>query len=769
MGTGTGNAHRSRPMGLLVGLCTALMLSLGTSSGHAAPPFIDYQGRVLGGDGNPLAGPVDIDIGVFDAATGGTELFHESHLATPLVDGVYSILIGGGTSPVGSFDATTFAADGRWLEMVINGETLSPRQPFASVAYAFQAEEATHAATAGDADTVDGLQAAALDQSAALAAHTGDTSNPHSVAAAQVGAITAAELATHAGDPSAHHARYADAEAVNAIKASDGAGSGLDADLLDGNHASAFATAGHNHDAAYYTKAYVDALEARIASLEMLLQHFSRAGNDITIAGANLHIVSGSGSTNGAVNGLGNVIIGYNEVRGSGDDRSGSHNLVVGRGHNYTSFAGIVTGYRNTISGAYASVSGGDNNTASGTYASVSGGSTNTASGTESSVSGGRANTAGATYATVSGGSTNVANAMYASVSGGYGNGANATYASVSGGSGNAASGDSASVSGGRFNIASGDYSSVAGGGGPVGADGNEAFGDYTTIGGGRTNLAGDAARVDHALGHASTVTGGYENVASGPYGSVSGGQSNIAQGYYASVTGGLGNDVSGTYASLSGGQANSATGYAAAVSGGRENIASGNWSSVVGGGGSEASYGNEAFAHYSVISGGRANLAGDPAKVDHNLGERALVSGGRDNTASGLSASVNGGASNTASQNYATVSGGYFNTASGYYASVSGGGSNTASGSHSSVSGGSHNTASGSDATASGGAYNDASTSSASVCGGYSNTASGDYATVSGGEDNTASGRSASVSGGWSHSATGLYDWRAGSLFETQ
>ena len=31
----------------------------------------------------------------------------------------------------------------------------------------------------------------------------------------------------------------------------DGSGSGLDADLLDGNHASAFATAGHTHDGRY--------------------------------------------------------------------------------------------------------------------------------------------------------------------------------------------------------------------------------------------------------------------------------------------------------------------------------------------------------------------------------------------------------------------------------------------------------------------------------------------------------------------------------------
>lgn len=37
----------------------------------------------------------------------------------------------------------------------------------------------------------------------------------------------------------------------------DGSGSGLDADLLDGNHASAFATSGHNHDSSYVRYATV--------------------------------------------------------------------------------------------------------------------------------------------------------------------------------------------------------------------------------------------------------------------------------------------------------------------------------------------------------------------------------------------------------------------------------------------------------------------------------------------------------------------------------
>jgi hypothetical protein len=66
-------------------------------------------------------------------------------------------------------------------------------------------------------------------------------------------------------------------------------------------------------------------LEERVAALERLLKHFSRKGNDVTLTGANLHIVNGLGSTDcedeqfepipDCPNGLGNLIVGYNELR----------------------------------------------------------------------------------------------------------------------------------------------------------------------------------------------------------------------------------------------------------------------------------------------------------------------------------------------------------------------------------------------------------------------------------------------------------------------
>ena len=112
----------------------------------------------------------------------------------------------------------------------------------------------------------------------------------------------------------------------------------------------------------------------------------------LDISGINVRIHNGSGTTAGAPDGLGNLIIGYNELRGKGnDDRTGSHNLVLGSEQNFASHGGILAGRRNAIASTapHSSVSGGLRNVASGAYASISGGYGNTASGYAASMSGG--------------------------------------------------------------------------------------------------------------------------------------------------------------------------------------------------------------------------------------------------------------------------------------------------------------------------------------------------------------------------------------------
>ena len=196
--------------------------------------------------------------------------------------------------------------------------------------------------------------------------------------------------------------------------------------------------------------------------ITQLQQYISIDGETVLISGANLQVVSGEGSTEAPVNGTGNIIVGYDENTSS-DDKSGSHNLVIGWGHTYSSHGGIVVGNNNAITKRCSSILGGRNNTASGEFSSVSGGYENTASGTFSSVSGGYENTASEFYSSISGGYENTASGYGSSVSGGDNNVAFGWRSSVSGGYFNTALGANSSVSGGTYNTVNEDGYSASG------------------------------------------------------------------------------------------------------------------------------------------------------------------------------------------------------------------------------------------------------------------------------------------------------------------
>ena len=217
-------------------------------------------------------------------------------------------------------------------------------------------------------------------------------------------------------------------------------------------------------------------LPERVAALEQKLQHLTSVTDaeghpEMVITGANLRIVNGLDATDTA-NGLGNLIVGYNEPRDGQcegpNERTGSHNVVIGMEHNFTQYGGVVVAKCNQISGPFAAVTGGWGNTASGFVAVVTGGGlypllhpntippNNVASGDFAVVSGGGA--------VVGGGIRNVVRSDFASVSGGNGNTASGNWSSVSGGQYNTASGFLSSVSGGESNTASGNWSVVSGG-----------------------------------------------------------------------------------------------------------------------------------------------------------------------------------------------------------------------------------------------------------------------------------------------------------------
>jgi hypothetical protein len=163
-------------------------------------------------------------------------------------------------------------------------------------------------------------------------------------------------------------------------------------------------------------EAQVELLAAALQEAQEILQYVRVETDEIRgvtgphwiIEGVNVHVRSGRRTTSEGcsslepgwpsceiLSGRGNLIIGYNEHFGFGppkprEVRTGSHNLVVGEFHSFSSFSGFVAGVGNAVTGWAASVCGGKSNEASGDLASISGGHRNLASGTAASVSGGQ-------------------------------------------------------------------------------------------------------------------------------------------------------------------------------------------------------------------------------------------------------------------------------------------------------------------------------------------------------------------------------------------
>jgi len=124
---------------------TAILIALlGATSAWADTPVgpMNYQGRLLDNSGVPLTGTYDFVARVYDAASGGTLKYQEDHNSVSVDDGVYSFLVG--TQPQtggnGSWSVELWnCCSALYLEVAVNGETLSPRHRLAAAPFAFQA------------------------------------------------------------------------------------------------------------------------------------------------------------------------------------------------------------------------------------------------------------------------------------------------------------------------------------------------------------------------------------------------------------------------------------------------------------------------------------------------------------------------------------------------------------------------------------------------------------------------------------------------------
>ena len=114
----------------------------------AAPALLNYQGRLVDANGNPLSGTYSLTFRIYDTASAGTQIWTETQ-SLALDNGIFSASLGASTA----LAASVFASDNRYLEVQVGSDSpMTPRTRLLSVPYAIYAASAAYAVGSDIAD-----------------------------------------------------------------------------------------------------------------------------------------------------------------------------------------------------------------------------------------------------------------------------------------------------------------------------------------------------------------------------------------------------------------------------------------------------------------------------------------------------------------------------------------------------------------------------------------------------------------------------------------
>lgn len=108
----------------------ALSLAFVTPSTAQVPRTLNYQGYLTTPGGTPINGSASVTVSIWNALAGGTELMSSTFPTLAVSNGIFNVTLDATVVP---FSVPTF------VQVIVNGETLSPRQPINASAYAIRA------------------------------------------------------------------------------------------------------------------------------------------------------------------------------------------------------------------------------------------------------------------------------------------------------------------------------------------------------------------------------------------------------------------------------------------------------------------------------------------------------------------------------------------------------------------------------------------------------------------------------------------------------
>lgn len=310
----------------------------------------------------------------------------------------------------------------------------------------------------------------------------------------------------------------------------------------------------------------------------------------------------------------------------------------------------IVGGYHNRmVHGVFSFIGAGESNFLQDEHSTLVGGYSDTMYGYGEFLGGGIKNTIywGSDTATLVGGSHNyIGGGKFSFLGGGVNDSVISPFSVLGGGQKNKIdyAAPASVLTGGDSNLISSSYGAIVGGL----QNSISSSSSYSTVAGGRVNSVAAAN---------STISGGDSNsiISGSPYSTISGGDSNAIEAHsrFSQIAGGSHNfiDTGSVASAVSGGNHNVTQAKYTVIAGGHRN-----WiefdtlgMSVIAGGGENTV---EAYAGYSSIGGGIANVVGSTA---------GTIGGGIGNsiTTGGQSPTIGGGQSNEIMSYYSTIGGG--------------------------------------------------------------------------------------------------------------
>ena len=104
-----------------------------SAQAQSVPTIISHQGRLLNSSNQPVTSNVSVVFAIYDAASAGNQVWTETQSITPDSLGFYETFLGGSTALPSTLPNPSY------LQITVQGETLSPRLQFGSVPFAQKA------------------------------------------------------------------------------------------------------------------------------------------------------------------------------------------------------------------------------------------------------------------------------------------------------------------------------------------------------------------------------------------------------------------------------------------------------------------------------------------------------------------------------------------------------------------------------------------------------------------------------------------------------